>query len=86
MPQISAFLGVVIRMHYQDHDPPHFHAVYSGFEGIIDIQRNVLIAGDLPVRVFNLVTEWASLHRAELMDNWNRAREKQPLLGIAPLV
>ncbi len=37
MPQISYFLGVVIRMFYMDHNPPHFHAVYADFEGIIDI-------------------------------------------------
>ncbi len=86
MPQISYFLGVIIRMFYRDHNPPHFHAFYGNFEAIIDIQRNELIGGDLPPRVLGLVTEWVSLHQLELMDNWERARRKDSLVTIAPLV
>jgi hypothetical protein len=43
MPQISYFLGVIIRIFYRDHNPPHFHASYADFEGIIDIQKNEII-------------------------------------------
>ena len=25
MPEISRFLGIVVRMFYRDHAPPHFH-------------------------------------------------------------
>ena len=50
MPQISYFLGVIIRMFYRDHNPPHFHAVYANFEGIIDIEKNEIIGGELPIR------------------------------------
>jgi hypothetical protein len=45
MPQISYFLGVIIRMFYRDHNPPHFHAVYADFEGIIDIEKNEILVG-----------------------------------------
>jgi Domain of unknown function (DUF4160) len=30
MPIISTFFGIVIRMYYQEHAPPHFHAEYQG--------------------------------------------------------
>jgi hypothetical protein len=86
MPQISYFLGVVIRMFYRDHNPPHFHAVYSNFEAIIDIQKNELISGFLPPRVLGLVTEWTALHQKELMDNWERAKIQESLKSIASLV
>jgi len=86
MPQISYFLGVIIRMFYRDHNPPHFHAFYGDFEAIIDIERNELISGALPPRVLGLVTEWVSLHQVELMENWDRARRKESLVAIAPLV
>ena len=26
MPEISRFYGIVIRMYFDDHVPPHFHA------------------------------------------------------------
>ena len=29
MPEISRFFGIVIAMYYDDHAPPHFHAVYG---------------------------------------------------------
>jgi hypothetical protein len=86
MPQISSFLGIIIRMFYRDHNPPHFHAVYSDFEGIIDIEKNDLISGELPPRVLGIVIEWTALHQSELMENWERARQQEPLLDIEPLV
>ena len=86
MPQISYFLGVIIRMFYRDHNPPHFHAVYGDFEGIIDIEKNEIIGGELPPRVLVLVKEWSAIHKAELMDNWERARQQESLKDIAPLV
>lgn len=57
MPQISYFLGVFIRMYYRDHNPPHFHANYADIEGIIDIEKNEIIGGELPPRVLLLVRE-----------------------------
>jgi len=30
MPVISTFFGIVIRILYQEHRPPHFHAAYQG--------------------------------------------------------
>jgi hypothetical protein len=86
MPQISYFLGVIIRMFYRDHNPPHFHAVYSDYEALIDIQKNEIISGTLPPRVLGLVVEWTALHQQELMDNWERSKNNEELLKIEPLV
>ena len=69
MPQISYFLGVIIRMFYRDHNPPHFHAVYAQYEALIDIEKNELFSGYLPPRVLGIVTERTTLHQKELMDN-----------------
>ena len=73
-------------MFYRDLNPPHFHAVYSNFEAIIDIEKNELISGYLPPRVLGLVTEWTALNQKELMENWERARRQEQLESIAPLV
>ena len=29
MPTISAFYGILIQMFWNDHAPPHFHALYA---------------------------------------------------------
>ena len=86
MPQISYFLGVIIRMFYRDHNPPHFHSFYGDHQALIDIQKNELLSGTLPPRVLGLVVEWTALHQRELLENWERAKNKETLLEIAPLV
>ena len=86
MPQISSFLGIIIRMFYRDHNPPHFHAVYAEYEGLIDINKIELIGGSLPPRVLGLVIEWTALHQKELNDNWERAKKQEQLRSVDPLV
>lgn len=39
MPEISRFYGIIVRMYFDDHLPPHFHAYYAGQEALIDFGR-----------------------------------------------
>jgi hypothetical protein len=85
LPRISEFFGIVIAMYYSEHGVPHFHAVYAGQDASVEIETLDVLAGSLPDRALRLVREWATLHRAELELNWQRARDEQPLQQIAPL-
>lgn len=85
MPEISRFLGIVIGMFYNDHEPPHFHARYGDFHAVIAIDTGALVEGRLPPRVLGLVQEWRESHKAELSDNWSLVRARKPLKPIAPL-
>lgn len=85
MPEISRFLGIVIRMYFSDHDPPHFHAHYSGQECQVRLTPVGLLGGGLPPRVLALVVEWASLHQAELHENWRRLQRNETPVKISPL-
>ena len=85
MPRISAFFGIVIRMFYNDHSPPHFHAEYGEYEAVYEIETIAVLRGQLPRRAHALVVEWTSLHRDELMEDWERARQNVPLRSIQPL-
>jgi len=76
MPEISRFFGIVIKMFFDDHNPPHFHAEYGGDVALIDI-RTLAVTG--------LVIEWATLHQQELLADWDRARAREELQKIAPL-
>ncbi len=86
MPQISCFLGIIIRMFFKEHNLPHFHAIYGGNEALININKLEVMEGYLPPRVLGLVIEWAALNQQALTTNWERARKGEPLLSIAPLV
>lgn len=85
MPEISRFFGIVIKMFFDDHNPPHFHAEYSGDVALFDIRNLSLFSGHLPPRAKGLVIEWATIHQQELLDDWERAQTQQDLLRIAPL-
>jgi hypothetical protein len=85
MPEVSRFFGIVIRMYFFDHDPPHFHATYSGSEAQLRISPVGLMDGALPPRALALVVEWARLHEAELLENWRRLGSDEPPARIAPL-
>lgn len=84
MPEVSRFLGIVIAMYHNEHGVAHFHVVYSGTKASIEIESG-RIRGDLPPRVANLVLEWARLNRAELLENWRRARTGESLVRIPPM-
>ena len=85
MPEISRFFGIVIQMYYKDHDPPHFHVRYSGQRALVAIEDSAVLRGQLSPRALALVREWAALHRAELLRDWELARAEAELRPIAPL-
>jgi len=85
VPTISRFYGIVIRMYFADHAPPHFHAVYAGEEAVIAITTLEVLRGALPARALRMVREWASMHRDELAANWDRIQLPDQPIPIAPL-
>lgn len=84
MPEISRFLGIIIRMYISEHAPPHFHAEYGEYEITVDIETGV-VNGRFPRRALNAVLEWYVLHQTELMANWAAAQQRKPLSKIQPL-
>jgi Domain of unknown function (DUF4160) len=85
MPEISRFFGLVIRMYFLDHAPPHFHASYGDHEAVLGISPPRLLTGQLPRRALALATEWATLHEAALLFNWRRLRANQSPVRVPPL-
>ena len=85
MPRISYFFGIVIRMYYDEHLPPHFHAEYGDDEAVYEIATLEIMRGKIPRRCHAMVLEWATLHRPELLANWERVLQQVPLVEIEPL-
>lgn len=84
MPAISMFQGIVIYMHWDDHNPPHFHASFQNHRAVFDFDGN-LIKGEFPLKKRHLVTAWAILHGDELWGNWELAQNDGELYRIDPL-
>ncbi len=85
VPTISRFYGITIQMFFKEHGVPHFHARYGGQIAVFTVEPTEPLRGELPRRADRLVREWAGLHRAELMRNWEQARAGQPLAPVDPL-
>jgi hypothetical protein len=85
MPIISRFYGIVIRMFFADHSPPHFHAMYGENELVVAISPIRVLEGRASSRVQSMVLEWAALHQEELLLDWERCRNAEAPLPIEPL-
>jgi len=85
MPTISLFFGIAVRMYFDDHGPPHFHAYYGSDAAAIEIETLRVIAGRLPRRALAMVLEWAAERREELRMDWALADAHRTLERIAPL-
>ncbi len=81
MPVVSTFYGIIIKMFFRDHNPPHIHAVYGEYNALIDILSLDLIEGDLPPRALKLVQEWGEKYKDTLLEMWNK-QEFQKIPGL----
>jgi Domain of unknown function (DUF4160) len=48
MPTIAIFNGIIIQMFFEDHDPPHVHAIYGSAKALVQISDGEVIRGALP--------------------------------------
>jgi len=59
MPAISIFFGIVVRMFYNDHGPPHFHAEYQGQRGKFDSKGRMVVGSIQSKTALRLIKQWA---------------------------
>lgn len=85
MPIVSAFFGIIIRMYYDEHNPPHVHAEYQGNKALLDFQGNIL-KGELKSRTaLRLARDWIDLRNNEINEDWELARKGEEIKKIPPL-
>ena len=85
LPVISKFYGITIRMFFHPSLSARFHAFYGQWELIIGLSPLKLLNGTAPIRVSEMVLEWATEHHQELLANWERCKKGIILKNIAPL-
>ncbi len=85
MPYVSMFFGIIIRMFFSEHNPPHFHAEYQGTEGIFNFEGEMMQGNIKSANALRLIKEWAVLRKPELEENWKNISEKIGINKIEPL-
>tara|TARA_B100001013_G_scaffold332672_1_gene249077 strand:+ start:222 stop:425 length:204 start_codon:yes stop_codon:yes gene_type:complete len=58
MPVITRFYGIIIKMYFNEHGVPHFHAVYGEYNGVFELENLEMIEGDLPGRAIKMIKEY----------------------------
>ena len=85
MPIICMFYGIIIKMYSNDHNPPHFHAEYQGHRAVFDLDGNIM-KGNLPDQQTRIVCAWCTIHRDELIADWEIAHSQEgAIFKIDPL-
>ncbi len=84
MPVLSVFYGIIVRMFYSDHNPPHVHTSYQDEEAIFDFEGDI-VEGELPAKQKALVKAWILLHADELVAAWRLASDNERVDRIDPL-
>ena len=82
MPEICRFLGIIISMYFDDHNPPHFHVRYNDYRATMEIKTLNILSGWITAKVRGLVEEWGELHQKEFLQMW----ESKEFHSIEPLV
>lgn len=85
MPIIAAFLGIIVRVYHDDHNPPHLHVQYGEYEAVVEISSGRLLSGRLPIRVKKLLREWMRVRRNAIIEAWDAARQNRIPPRIQPL-
>jgi hypothetical protein len=86
MPELSRFLGLLIKIQFQDHTPPHIHVWYGKRDrATIAIEDGSVLAGNLPRPQLMCIGAWVYMHQNELMDAWERASHHLAPRKISPL-
>ena len=83
MPEISRFYGIIIKMFFKpkEHEPAHIHALYNESVGVFDINTFEMKEGDMPQRAQQMVKEWLTEHKDELLEMW----KTQKIVKLPPL-
>lgn len=85
MPILSTFLGLVVKVFHNDHNPPHIHIEYAEFKAQIEITSGRALSGKLPPRSARAINEWRKLHLQELLQAWKDAQAGKMPKKIEPL-
>lgn len=71
MPVFFVIDGVKIFFYYEDHNPPHFHAIIAEYEALVEINSSSIMIGDLPKNKRQKILDWCRFNKDELLQIWN---------------
>ncbi len=74
MPTFYTIEGIRILLYFNDHNPPHFHAMFAEYEVLIHIHTLEVLRGTMPRNKLRIVLNWAGKNQTNLIEIWNNLR------------
>ena len=71
MPIIGRIKGLILRMFFGDHAPPHFHATNNDKNGLFKIDDLEMFRGDLSTKDQRKVRKWGEPRKDRLKEMWD---------------
>ena len=62
--------GVVVYIYFDEHVPPHFHAIFAEHEAVVSIESLSVVEGKLPAAKLKQVLAWAAANQDLLRRKW----------------
>lgn len=87
MPIVSQFYGIIVMMFSEKgerHHSPHIHVDYAEYSCVFDFEGNI-IRGKIPRKQEKLVQAWMEIHKEELEQLWELAKQQKEIFKIKPL-
>jgi hypothetical protein len=78
MPTIAVVDGVRLMMYWNDHVPPHFHALFAEHRAVIEIETLTVIEGHLPKSKLRSVLKWSESRQNALHGVWRNTQAYLP--------
>jgi len=75
MPTFFYIDGVKIELYFKDHNPPHFHAIISEYDAMIEIKTQTILQGNLPTNKKKKILQWAKSNESTLMAIWKKLQD-----------
>lgn len=78
-PEISRFYGIKLTMRFpsKEHNPPHIHAAYAGYNASFAIEDGTILDGKFPKRGTKMVVTFIERNKKELMEMWKNGNYKK---------
>jgi hypothetical protein len=76
MPTYFVIDGIKIDLYFDDHAPPHFHALFAEYEVLIAIKTLDVHQGSLPKKQLKKIIQWARKNQDLLLEIWQINQSK----------
>lgn len=76
MPTIDTIAGIKFNIYFNDHLPPHIHALYNDYEVLLAIETTAILRGSLPIRQLTRARSWLIDNRDEALEIFYQFNER----------